>query len=198
MSLADRGHCPGNRGQWKGLGVLPLISLGLRTPPLPIGRSGGSRWSVTESILFFFNCYQGCVFVVVLFYFWLCWSLLSSSFLHGLSLVTVNRGYSLVVGRGLLTAVSSFVAEHGLSCLMKCSILVLRPGIELTSPALAGTLPATGPPERSPPHRPTESIPSAQDSESLGGNIGHLVKTNIDWLCPSSLENRTLIPPVGM
>ena len=112
-------------------------TLGLRTPPLPIGRSGGSRWSVTESILFFFNCYQGCVFVVVvLFYFWLCWSLLSSSFLHGLSLVTVNRGYSLVVGRGLLTAVSSFVAEHGLSCLMKCSILVLRPGIELTSPAI--------------------------------------------------------------
>lgn len=55
---------------------------------------------------FFFNCYQGCVFfVVVLFYFWPCCSLLSSSFLHGLSLVTVNRGYSLVVVRGLLTAV---------------------------------------------------------------------------------------------
>ena len=43
-----------------------------------------------------------------------------------------------------------------------------------------------------------ESIPSAQDSESLGGNTGHLMKTNVDWLCPSSLENRTLVPPVGM
>ena len=50
--------------------------------------------------------------------------------------------------------------------------------------------------QRGPPF--AESIPSAQDSESLGGNTGHLMKTNVDWLCPSSLENRTLVPPVGM
>ena len=49
-------------------------------------------------------------------------SLLSSSFLHGLSLVTVNRGASLVAVQGLLTAVASFVAEHGLSCLMATKV----------------------------------------------------------------------------
>ena len=35
--------------------------------------------------------------------------------LCGLSLVAVNRGYSVVVVDGLLIAVASLVAEHGLS-----------------------------------------------------------------------------------
>ena len=34
--------------------------------------------------------------------------------LHGLSLAVMSRGYSLVVLHGLLTAVASLVAEHGL------------------------------------------------------------------------------------
>ena len=150
MSLADHGHCLGNRGQWKGLEVLPFSSLGLWTPLLPLGRSGVSRWSVPESILFFFSIVTKAVVVVFVFFFGYAGSLLSSSFLHGLSLVTVNRGASLVAAQGLLTAVASFVAEHRLSCLMACGILVLGPGIELTSPALAAALPTTGPPERSP------------------------------------------------
>ena len=33
---------------------------------------------------------------------------------HGLSLVAVSRGYSFIAVRGLLTAVASLVAEHGL------------------------------------------------------------------------------------
>ena len=37
-----------------------------------------------------------------------------SSLLHGLSLVVVSRGYSLVAVCGLLTALASLVAEHGL------------------------------------------------------------------------------------
>lgn len=37
-----------------------------------------------------------------------------SSLLRGLSLVVENRGYSLVVVRGLLIAVASLVTEHGL------------------------------------------------------------------------------------
>ena len=45
------------------------------------------------------------------FYFWLCWVFLAA---HGLSLVVESRGCSLVVVRGLLIAVASLVAEHGL------------------------------------------------------------------------------------
>ena len=37
-----------------------------------------------------------------------------SSLLRGLSLVVENRGYSLLVVRGLLIAVASLVREHGL------------------------------------------------------------------------------------
>ena len=33
--------------------------------------------------------------------------------MHGFSLIAVSRGYSLVVGHGLLTVVASLVAEHG-------------------------------------------------------------------------------------
>ena len=121
MSLADHSHCLGNRGQWKGLEVLPFSSLGLWTPPLPLGRSGVSRWSLPESILFFFFQLLPRLWFLFLFSF-LAGSLLSSSFLHGLSLVTVNRGASLVAVQGLLTAVASFVAEHGLSCLMATKV----------------------------------------------------------------------------
>ena len=34
--------------------------------------------------------------------------------MHGLSLVAVSRGYSFVVVHGLLIAVASLAAEHGL------------------------------------------------------------------------------------
>ena len=44
-------------------------------------------------------------------YFWLCWFFVA---VQGLSLVVASRGYSLVAGCGLLIAVASLVAEHGL------------------------------------------------------------------------------------
>ena len=51
------------------------------------------------------------VSVYFLVYFWLCWVLVAA---HRLSLVVVSKGYSLVVVHGLLSAVASLVAEHGL------------------------------------------------------------------------------------
>ena len=44
-------------------------------------------------------------------YFWLCWVFVA---LHGLSLVTASRGYSLAVVHGLVIAVASLVAEYRL------------------------------------------------------------------------------------
>ena len=56
--------------------------------------------------------------------------------MHGFSLIAVSRGYSLVVGHGLLTVVASLVAEHGalehglssygtgLSCSSACGIFL--------------------------------------------------------------------------
>ena len=57
---------------------------------------------------------------IYLFYFWLHWV--------------------LVVASGL------FLVEHRLSCPMAYGILVPRPGIEPTSPALEGGFLTTGPP----------------------------------------------------
>ena len=71
---------------------------------------------------FFFSIVTKAVVFVFVFFFGYAGSLLSSSFLHGLSLVTVNRGASLVAVQGLLTVVASFVAEHGLSCLMATKV----------------------------------------------------------------------------
>ena len=45
----------------------------------------------------------------------------------------------------LVVAVSSVVTAHGLSCPMACGILVPRPGIEPTSPALQGGFLIIGP-----------------------------------------------------
>ena len=44
-------------------------------------------------------------------YFWLHWVLVA---VFGLSLVVASRGYSLLAVLGLLTAVASLVAAHGL------------------------------------------------------------------------------------
>ena len=78
--------------------------------PAPLARGGG--WSLPPFdhllcvsgplalYLFFFN----------LLYFWLCWVFVA---VHGLSLVAASRGYFVAV-RGLLIAVASFVAGHGL------------------------------------------------------------------------------------
>ena len=43
----------------------------------------------------------------------------------------------------------SVVVAHGLSCLEACGILVPRPGIKPTSPALEGRFLTTGPPGKS-------------------------------------------------
>ena len=51
------------------------------------------------------------IFFYLLIYFWLRWVLIA---LQSLSLVAASGGYSPVVVRGLLIAVVSLVAEHGL------------------------------------------------------------------------------------
>ena len=74
------------------------------------------------------------VFKYNLFIFWLCWV-----FIAGLSLVSANGGYSLVVVHGLLVAAVSLVAEHRLSsCGAWAELLhgmwdLPRPGIELST-----------------------------------------------------------------
>ena len=75
----------------------------------------------------------------------------------GLSLVVESGGCSQVVVCRLLVAVVSLVAEHGLlgtwasvvvarglCCCRAYGILVLTPGTELMSPALAGEFLTTG------------------------------------------------------
>ena len=49
-------------------------------------------------------------FFKLIYFFWLCWVFVATC---GLSLVAVSGGYSVAVG-GLLIAVASLVAEHGL------------------------------------------------------------------------------------
>ena len=44
-------------------------------------------------------------------YFWVCWVFVAA---HGLSLVATSWGLLFVVVRGLLIAVDSLAAEHGL------------------------------------------------------------------------------------
>ena len=46
-----------------------------------------------------------------LLYFWLCWVFMDA---YGLSLVVVSGGHSLIAVHGVLVALVSFVAEHGL------------------------------------------------------------------------------------
>ena len=50
-------------------------------------------------------------FFMYLFIFWLHWVFVAEC---GLSLIVASGGYSLVAGHGLLIAVVSLVAEHGL------------------------------------------------------------------------------------
>ena len=49
-----------------------------------------------------------------------------SSLLHGLSLAVAAGGYSLLGVHGLLTAVPSLVAEHGLEGLQASVVVALR------------------------------------------------------------------------
>ena len=49
-------------------------------------------------------------FFLILIYFWLCWVFIA---VHGLSLVAMGGGYSLIAVHVLLIAVTSLVAEHG-------------------------------------------------------------------------------------
>ena len=51
------------------------------------------------------------LFKKCIFCFWLCWVFV---FTHGLSLVALSRGYSLVELFGLLIAVAFLVVEHRL------------------------------------------------------------------------------------
>ena len=78
-----------------------------------------------------------------------------------LSLVTVSRGYSLVVVHWIFIVVASLVVAHGAlgcegfsSCSAWASLLhgvwsLLRPGTEPVFPALAGQFSTAGPPGKS-------------------------------------------------
>ena len=57
-------------------------------------------------------CIYLCIYIYYVFiYFWLCWFFAA---LHGFSLVTASRGYSLAAVHGLVIAVASLVAEYRL------------------------------------------------------------------------------------
>ena len=51
------------------------------------------------------------LFLKKFIYFWLCWVFVAA---RGLSLVAARRGLPFVAVRGLLIAMASLVAEHGL------------------------------------------------------------------------------------
>ena len=57
------------------------------------------------------DCSQTFFFFLQFIYFWLCSVFIA---VCGLSLVAASKGYSLTAVHGLLTAISSLVAEHGL------------------------------------------------------------------------------------
>ena len=98
-------------------------------------------------------------------YLWLCWAIAA---LHGLSLVADYRllvvvtpwlrsaasrtcGLQLLRQVGSVAATAcSLVAALRLSCPIACAILVSRPEIEPTSPALKGKFLTIGPPRKSP------------------------------------------------
>ena len=88
-----------------------------------------------------------------------------SSLLGGcwLSLIELNRSYSLLVVHGLFTLVASLIAEHRLSRSCQASVVatlsflvaplmwaLLGPGIKPVSSALADRFLTTGPPGNSP------------------------------------------------
>ena len=79
---------------------------------------------------------------------------LLSSFIVPVRSSLRREGFSLVVAHGFSLSscgawapgcVGSVVVVHGLSCPAACGILVPRPGIEPTSPALKGEFFTTGP-----------------------------------------------------
>ena len=57
-----------------------------------------------------------------IYLFWLHWVFVAA---HGLSLVVVSSGYSLVVVLGLLSAVASLVVEHGLQYFWNTDLVAL-------------------------------------------------------------------------
>ena len=74
---------------------------------------------VDNEVFYFFN-------YLFTFYFWLCWVFMA---VHGLSLVVVIRGYSLVVVLGLLCVARALGCMHFSSCgtgFSSCSSWVLE------------------------------------------------------------------------
>ena len=91
----------------------------------------------------------------------------------GFSLVVACR-FSLVVARApdsvvcgtwalLLRRMSSVVVARGLCCPAARGILIPRPGIEPTSPALEGRFFTTGPPGKSLPYYSLKSCPTEEN-----------------------------------
>ena len=59
-------------------------------------------------------------------------------------LLLLSTGFSLVVAHGLQSAWAQYLQLAGLVAPMACGILVLRPGMEPTSPALESRFLTTG------------------------------------------------------
>ena len=82
--------------------------------------------------------------------------------MHRLSPAVAVRDHSLVPQLLLLRSTGSTVVARGLSCSAACGILVSRPGIEPSSPALEGGLSTTGLPGKSPRLEQDQLFPSVQ------------------------------------
>ena len=106
-----------------------------------------------ESYLYFFFFLKGAFFKLINL--WLCWVFVAS---RGLSLVALSGGFSLrwlllLRARALGALASVVVACRLSSCGSRAQLLcgmwdLPGPGLEPVSPAMAGRLPTTGPPEK--------------------------------------------------
>ena len=88
----------------------PALAGGFLTTAPP-GKPSPPVLSTHSSCLLTFLIPPELLFFKKIIYFWLHWVFVV---VRGLSLVAVSGGYSFVAVHGLLIAVASFVAEHGL------------------------------------------------------------------------------------
>ena len=95
---------------------------GIEPMPPALGAWSLNHWTAREVPCRLFFFFESLVFIFIfiylfifinlfIIYFWLCWVIVAA---RGLSLVVASRGYSSSRYTGLLIAVASLVAEHGL------------------------------------------------------------------------------------
>ena len=99
-------------------GVYTSIPISQLIPPLPLSPLVSVYlFSTSVSLFLFFNYYLNFIYF---------WAVLDLYCCVGFSLVAVSRSYSLVVARGLLTAVAFLVAAHGLESTQALAVAVPR------------------------------------------------------------------------